>query len=123
MAPNSWVSGGACQERIFTGSGLGAREIFKEGLMRWGAVGTGQSCFTLSVMDRWTRQDEGHVINLDELVSVLLIKLFSWFRDFPGAEIFLSMQVRYFCLFSVLSKRASWFQFSSTKDRGVTTNR
>lgn len=68
--------------------------IFKEGLMRWGAVGTGQSCFTLSIMmDWWTQQDEGHAMSLNELVSVLLVDSETFF---PGVEIFLSMQVRYF---------------------------
>lgn len=44
---------GEHQERVFTGSGLRAGVMFKAGLTRWGAVGTGQLS-TFSAMDGWT---------------------------------------------------------------------
>lgn len=70
--------------------GLGAGVIFKSGLVKWGAVGIEQRFFPLSAMDWWTQKCDGHEMDLEELVLVLISKLFSGFRVlFSGSRNFL----------------------------------
>lgn len=70
--------------------GLGAGVIFKSGLVKWGAVGIGQRFFPLSAMDWRTQKCGGHEMGLEELVLVLISKLFSGYRVlFSGSRHFL----------------------------------
>lgn len=59
---------------------------------------------TLSVMDWWTQQDEGRGMSFDELVMVLVSKLFSWLsltfqeQTFPGARREVAFVCSQYCL-------------------------
>lgn len=100
---------------------LGPEWILNQVLPSGETLAPGRDFFPLSAMARRAQKGEGCEMDLDELVLVLISKLFSQCRvlfcrsrNFQGVT---------FACCQHFFNRARRFQFSSTKDRKVTENR